>query len=345
MRNNIILLILTAICILGCNKENTDYTNLKSLYIDSDYDTVQVYESFFSKKLTLKGVFEEEIKNTIYNKGITTGSQYSFYSLESVATEINSEDALWHSSNTSVATVSNGKVYPNEAGYTEVYAIINDVKSNVITINVLEKTAKPFLDINIPEIIVVFENLIKIEGITNENSTVKINGVNVNVNINGKFTLEYTQLVEGKNTITVVSYNSNDNSISTSNTIIVYYYPYLTKEADDIVGTWQGTFGSKTFNFTITEGSNEYIVEGKIDIEFDLIGLITGITFAGKINKSGQLDIGINKTIAGKNTTISGSITGRLTSTSTITGSINVSAKQGDWITIGFSKEFTAEKQ
>ncbi len=341
MKNNYIILLFLTIIFFGCEKE-PDYTNLHSISIQPPFDTLQMYEDRKYKNLSLSGTFQSEVTNTIKNKGITTGAEYTIKTIETNHSYIPSEDAFWYSSNKNVAEVFEGRVSPVNPGFTEIYAELHDILSDTITIEVLETFDEPEITFYIPTIILVFERIVIIIGRTLENCIVEIAGNVVNLNQNGEFNYTYSDLTQGMNTIDIVSYNANNHNVYTTKSITVYYYPFQSSAADNIAGSWQGNFGNQTFDFTISDNNIDYDVVGTISIEFEFLGWINNIPFSGKVEENGQLNASVNYSIEGL--TITGGITGQFTSTSSMVGDIYIEAEQSNWIKIGYSKSFTASK-
>lgn len=343
MIKNRLFIIIILFFIWACDKEIPEFKDLQSLQIHPSYDTIQIYENNYYKELGLTGIFENEVTNTIYNKGVISVAKYTITSVKTSYSGISNKHAVWYSTNEEVAIITDGRIIPYGKGYTDIFAEINDIRSDTITVEVLQVNEVPEIIIFMPLIVLVFEDSVIISGRTIENSNIEIQNAIIISDDEGNFSYTYNNLSEGINIIEIFVYNPNDEAIYNKKNITINYIPYKSQLASEIAGRWIIMLENDTFNFEITKDNSEYIFEGTINTEFELLGEIENIYFSGRVMEDGSLDAIINYTQ--DDIKLIGDITAQFTSTTALQGEVKISAVQKGWIELIYSNIFSGMKE
>jgi len=305
-----------------------------------------------TQTLNLRGIYVNNSQQTATNSGIITDVNYTVTSTDTTTRSIAAGDAAWSSSNNTVATVSQGVVTARNAGTANISASVSNVGSIPLLVNVKAVNTAPGLVLDPPQTSLIFENSISVTGNVQQGATLLIaeassshNNVNVPYDANGNFSERITGLVTGYRTISATAQNPNQPSLSTTRYKYVYYYQYLSPEADSICGDWIGTTLGMNFNFNISKSIifTRYDINGHIDIQFQGIGVVRDITLTGIVNSNGTITASLSKSYQDFN--ISGNFSGYFKTTGTGEGSYGASAKKTGWPDLSGTADWTAVKK
>ncbi|MFA6457081.1 MAG: hypothetical protein WCW40_09690 [Bacteroidota bacterium] len=149
---------------------------------------------------------------------------------------------------------------------------------------------------------------------------------------------------QGSRIIVVRATNPNNASLYSERQKTVIYYEPFTVQADAIVGNWLGTTLGKNFNFSIARSPIyfRYDIEGKLDIQFEGVGLVRDIDLLGVLNNNGTISASLSKSYNGFS--ISGKFDGHFKTTGTGEGSYSAKAEKSGWPKISFKEKWTAVK-
>jgi hypothetical protein len=262
-------------------------------------------------------------------------------------------DAVWSSSNTSAATVSNGVVTAQSPGFASITASVGTVTSAPLLVSVKAVNTAPGLTLNPPQYSLIFTDNVAVSGnvqllailmITENVSHYNDTAVAYNKS-NGNFTEIVTGLTTGTRTIVATAQNPNQRSRAATRYKYVTYYPVFSSGADSICGNWLGTTLGRNFNFTISRSQilTRYDINGHIDIQFGGYGLVKNIVLTGFVNSDGTMNVTLSGTSQGF--TVSGNLTGYFKTVVTGDGIYSASAKKSGWPTLSGSADWTAVKQ
>lgn len=355
MKTNCILLIVClSCCIISCTtppvEEKKDLA-LAKLEIFPHPDTLYMFVNE-TQTLNLRGMKVNTSQQTTTNSGIITEVTYTVTATDTTTQAVGLGDATWSSTNNSVATVSQGVVTARSAGTANISAAVGNVSSIPLLVNVKAVNTAPGLILDPPQTSLIFENSISVTGNVQQQTKLLIteassghNDTAVSYDANGTFSERITGLVTGYRPINVTAQNRNLPNLSTTRFKYVYYYQYLSPEADSICGDWIGTTLGSNFNFNISRSVifSRYDINGHIDIQFEGIGVVRDITLTGVVNSNGTIAASLSKSYEGFS--ISGSFSGYFKTTGTGQGSYGASAKKTGWPALSGTADWTAVKK
>lgn len=324
------------------------YSSLKIL---SDQDTLYMNANGESRQFNLVGTILNTSEKTISNSGFMTEIQYTVRTVDTVYQTVNTTSAQWVSTNSSIASVSNGMVVAHNPGYVTITASIGQTYSNKLNVNVRAVNTAPGLSLNPPLAILIFQNSVVVSGNVQQNARLSISESNsgyqqnnIAYNADGTFSNNVTGLNQGTRFISARAANVNDTTKFTDRVKTVIYYQPNTPEANAIVGNWIGTTLGKNFNFSIEHSviPTRYDIAGKIDIQFEGVGMVKDIDLIGLINSNGSISISLSKSYQGFS--ISGKMDGYFHSTGTGSGTYSAQATKSGWPRVSFNDKWTAVK-
>ncbi len=305
-----------------------------------------------TQRLNLRGMYVNSSQQTATNSGIITDVNYTVTSTDTTTQSIAPGDASWSSSNITVATVAQGVVTAWNAGTANISATVSNVGSIPLLVNVKAVNTAPGLILDPPQISLIFVDSISVTGNVQQQAKLIIteassghNNANVSYDANGNFSEKITGLVKGYRPINATAQNLNQANLSTTRYKYVYYYQYLSPEADSICGDWIGTTLGTNFNFNISKSVilSRYDINGHIDIQFEGIGVVRDITLTGFVNRDGTISASLSKSYEAFN--ISGSFSGYFKTTGTGEGNYEASAKKTGWPALSGTADWTAVKK
>jgi hypothetical protein len=345
-------LIFALLC--GCMQNNATpqtTTTLAALEIIPHPDTLNMGVNA-TQTLSLRGTTVDSTQQTSTNTGILTEAGFTTMSVDTSTTPFPSNQAVWTSSNTGVATVTNGVVTAVSAGYSNIAAAVGNTIALPVLVSVQTVNAAPGLSLDPPEFSVIFRDTVSVSGNVQQQAILNIseassgyNTKNVPYDVNGNFAETIVGLQTGFRTIVATAENSHQTTLTTTRNKYVYYYQYLSPAADSICGNWVGTTLSMNFNFTITKSIiySRYDINGHIDIQFPGIGFVRNITLTGIVASDGTMNASLTQTYQGF--TISGFLKGYFETVGLGAGSYGASAKKTGWPTLSATADWTAVKQ
>lgn len=337
-------------CTLNDQQEKKSY-EFSSLEIVPHPDTlfINVDES---RTVTLRGTRIDISELTMTNNGVVTDAMYTVRSVDTVTQSVPSADAAWSSSNPSVATVAYGVITARSAGFTTISAAVGNVRSEGLVVNVKAVASAPGLLINPPIYSVVFQNNVGVSGTVQVPAKLSItesssshNDTAVTFDANGNFMETISGFAVGFRTITAAARNIGQPALVTTRYKYIWYYPYLSAQADSICGNWLGSTLGRNFDFVISKSViySRYDITGHIDIQFDGIGVVRDIDLVGIVNSNGTINVSLTKSYEGF--TISGNLSGYFKTVGTGEGNYGATAKKSNWPTLSGSADWTAVKK
>jgi hypothetical protein len=353
MKTFFVCLILSAGCLWwGCQPAEVEKStvDLASLEIVPNPDTLNMIVNG-SQSFGLRGTSVATSEQTISNSGIITDANYVVTNSDTTTEVVNVDDAVWSSSNTSAATVSQGVVTAQGVGLASITASVGSVTSHPLLVSVRAVNTAPGLTLDPPQYSLIFISSVTVSGNVQQQATLIIseassghNNLNVAYSSSGSFADLINGLTPGLRTIVATAENKIQPSLATTRYKYVTYYPYLSPSADSICGDWLGTTLGQNFNFTISKSQIylRYDISGHIDIEFAGLGLVRNITLTGIVNPDGTINVSLMQTYQGF--TISGSLTGYFITTGTGEGNYHASASKSGWPSLSGSAAWTAVK-
>lgn len=330
-------------------EEQIDYA---SLQLQPHRDTVFVAENGAAWTVGLSGSVITESEVTMTNTGVMTHASLTVRTVDTSFVPVDVSKAAWTSTNSSVASVSKGIISPKSPGTAAIIARIRNTSSDTLIMVVRAVNTAPGLSLDPPSTTFILQNSVPVSGSTLPTAKVSIkepqSGISiasVAVGTGGTFSTTVTGLTQGIRTITVRASNPVDSTLGTERTKTVIYYEPNTPGANQIVGDWLGTTLKTTFPFAISHSiiPTRYDITGKLDIQFDGVGLVKDIDLIGVLNPNGTISATLSKSYQGFS--ITGSFNGRFTGTGTGNGSYSARAAKSGWPTIAFSADWTAVKQ
>jgi len=329
---------------------NNQGLNVVALEILPHPDTLNMVTNN-SQTFNLRGTSIDTSQQTMTNSGVITDASFTVVTTDTTTTPFPSDGATWSSSNTVVATVSNGIVIAHNPGYANITASVGTVSAVPVLVSVKGVNTAPGLSLDPPLVSMTFRDTIAVTGNVQQQATLNItesssghNNPNVPYDVNGNFSETIIGLVPGYRTMVATAQNPNQPSLATTRYKYVYYYQYLSPAADSICGNWLGTTLGMNFNFTISKSIiySRYDINGHIDIQFQGIGVVKDIVLTGIVNRDGTIDASLSKSDQGF--TISGSLNGYFKTTGTGEGSYSTTAKKAGWPTLSATADWTAVK-
>ena len=354
MKTYLLSAMLLAVCFWwGCQpaEEKKTTVDLASLEIVPNPDTLNLLVNS-SQSFGLRGTKVASSEQTLSNSGIIADANYTVTTTDTTTVVVSVGDAIWSSSNTSAATVSNGVVTAQSTGFATITASVGSVTSPPLLVSVRAVNTAPGLTLNPPQYSVIFRDSIAVSGNVQQQAILIITEASSHTDSalsynrsTGNFSVLITGLVPGFRTIVATAQNPNQQNLATTRNKYVTYYAPWTLGADSIIGNWLGTTLGENFNFAISRSivPLRYDINGHIDIQFAGLGLVRNITLTGFVNSDGTMNVSLSQSYQGF--TISGSLTGYFKTIGTGEGSYAASAKKSGWPTLSGSADWTAVKQ
>ena len=356
-----ILLFVLSLCITSCvlkeeEKKTSEYSSLKLIPAQ---DTLFMNANGESAQFSLEGTLVNTSDETMKNSGVMTDVQYTVHHTDTVYQSVNNSEADWLTSNSSVATVSNGLVTPKSSGYATITARIGNTTSAPMVVNVRSFASpsggtipeRPGLSLDPPDYMLIFEDHTTVSGTVQTQAVLSVSESNsgfLNSNVShsqtGKFSLMVTGLQQGLSIITARASHPNDATLYTERSKTVVYYAPNSSQANGILGNWLGTTLGQNFNFSITNSviPTRYDIVGKIDIKFEGIGWVRDIDLIGLVNNNGTIDVNLSKTFTGGS--VSGKLNGYFKDTGHASGEYSAQFVKTGWPKISFNEKWTAVK-
>jgi len=322
-----------------------------SLKMQPELDSLYLSANNESRQLTLVGTIVNTTEKRLSNTGLITDAKYTIRTSDTSFQYVENSKAQWLSSNSTVATVSNGLIIGKSAGYALISAKIGTTTSKSMVVNVRAVDMAPGLSLNPPPIMLTFENSATVSGIVQQEAKLSVSEPNsgfsnpaVTYSANGSFAVTVTGLNQGLRIITARATHKTNNALYTQRSKTVIYYAPNTPEANQIVGNWLGTTLGKDFNFRIENSiiPTRYDITGKIDIQFEGVGLVQNINLIGVLNPNGTIDATLSTTHQGFS--ITGKFSGYFKSTGTGEGEYSAQAVKTGWPKVSFNDKWTAVK-
>lgn len=346
--------IMAAILFISCVPEEEAKTtiNYSSLKIQPDVDSVFLRANNESRQFSLLGSVVSVSERTIKNSGVMTDAQFTVRQIDTTYQNVDASSVEWFSTNSSVASVSNGLVTARGAGYATISAAVGTTSSQSIVVNVRPVDTAPGLSLDPPYNVIQFENVTTVSGVVQQNAVLSVtepnsgfsNG-NVAYSSDGRFNMTVTGLNPGVRTVTVRATHPTNGALFTERHKTVAYYQPGTTAANSINGDWLGTTLGKNFDFTISNSiiPTRYDISGTIEIHFEGIGTVQDIQLTGIINPNGTIDVSLSKSHNGFS--ISGKLNGTFKSLGTGEGEYSAKAEKSGWPKISFNEKWTAVKK
>ncbi len=341
-------------CISSCQQDEVKTVvpqEYSSLRMQPERDSVYFSVNNETQQFSLTGSIINISEITMTNSGVMTDISYTVRSVDTTFLNVNVSDAQWYSSNSAVATVNKGLVTSKSPGYAAITAQIGKAVTKPVIVNVRAVDTAPGLSLNPPEVSLIFENSVSVSGLVQKLAKLKVSELNsgfskdsIQYQSDGSFGLTVTGLSQGIRLITVRATHPTNSSLYTERIKTVLYYVPGSLEANKIVGDWVGTTLTKNFNFKIANSIilTRYDITGKMDIQFEGVGLVRDIDLIGILNNNGTFNVALSKSYQGF--TISGKFDGYFKSTGTASGSYAAQAVKSGWPKISFSETWTAVK-
>lgn len=328
-------------------KSTTEYSSLK---LNPEIDTIYLNSNAESRQFLLVGSVVNTSDVTISNSGIITDASFTVQRIDTVLSAVPPENATWNSTNSAIATVNNGLIVAHSAGYTSIFAQIGKAISPSVVVNVRAVDTAPGLSLDPPEYVFTMEDHISISGsvqsaakllITESRSGFSDSNIVVS---NNAFSSTVTGLQQGLSTVVVRATHPTNALLFTERSKIVTYYVFGSLGADSLVGNWMGNTLGKDFPFAIQKSIlfTRYDITGKLDIQFQGVGLVKDIDLIGVLNNNGTITATLKKEYNGF--TISGHFTGKFETTGKGNGAYDARAAKPGWPTISFNDYWTAVK-
>ncbi|MBI2428989.1 MAG: Ig-like domain-containing protein [Ignavibacteriales bacterium] len=330
-------------------KSNINYSSLK---IQPEVDSVFLRANGESRQFSIMGSIVSVSERTIKNSGVMTDAEFTVRQIDTTYQSVDASSAEWVSTNSSVASVSNGLVTARSPGYAAISAVIGTTSSQSIVVNVRPVDTAPGLSLDPPYNVIQFENFSSMSGVVQQNAVLSVtepnsgfSNANVAYSSDGTFNMTVTGLNPGVRTITVRATHPTNSALFTERYKTVAYYQPGTPAANAIVGDWLGTTLGKNFDFTISNSiiPTRYDINGTIEIHFEGIGTVQGIQLTGIINPNGTIDVTLAKSHNGFS--ISGKLNGSFKTLGTGEGEYSAKAEKSGWPKISFNEKWTAVKK
>ncbi|MEW5800341.1 MAG: Ig-like domain-containing protein [Bacteroidota bacterium] len=350
----IIAMFTAAILFMSCVQEEEAKSNINysSLKIQPEVDSVFMRANGESRQFSIIGSVVSISERTIKNSGVMTDAEFTVRQIDTTYQSVDASSVEWSSSNSSVATVSNGLVTARSAGYAAISASAGSTTSQSIVVNVRPVDTAPGLSLDPPYSVLQFENFTTVSGVVQQNAVLSVtepasgfSNANVGYSSDGRFNMTVTGLNPGVRTITVRATHPTNGTLFTERYKTVAYYQPGTPAANAITGEWLGTTLGKNFDFNISNSiiPTRYDISGTIEIHFEGIGTVQGIQLTGIINPNGTIDVTLAKSHNGFS--ISGKLNGLFKTLGTGEGQYSAKAEKSGWPKISFNEKWTAVKK
>ncbi|MFA6468618.1 MAG: hypothetical protein WCW35_06960 [Bacteroidota bacterium] len=351
---NLTIAVLLSLLFYACTLDEepeivpVEYSSLK---MQPEQDSLFLRANAESRQVSLIGAIINTTEKTLRNTGVMVDLNYTIRTIDTVFQGVDVAGAEWITTNSDVASVSKGLITARNPGYAQIYARVGNTTSNFLVVNVRAVDTAPGLSLDPPETILIFEDHTTISGYVQQGAILRViepdSGLDTNNVIYttaGTFIVPVIGLNQGIRLITARATNPNNAALFTERQKTVIYYQPYTIEADKIVGNWLGTTLGKNFNFRITHSPIplRYDIEGKLDIQFEGVGLVRDIDLIGFLNPNGTISATLSKSTNGFS--ISGKFDGYFKTTGTGEGSYSAKAEKSGWPKISFKEKWTAVK-
>lgn len=349
---------LTIIALSSCEQqvEKTEETvYYSSLFMQPARDSLFINASNESWSVSLIGTIVNTSEKTMTNSGMMTDARYTVTTIDTAYLAVDAAKATWSSTNSSIASVSNGLIVGKSPGYASITAKIGTTVTKPLIVNVRAVNTAPGLTLDPPPAKLIFENFTTVTGSVQSQSKLSVRepqsgfyNAAVPYSTNGAFSATVTGLNQGVRTIAVRAAYPADSSLYTERTKVVAYYQPNTPGANAIVGNWLGTTLlttlRKEFNFSISNSiiPTRYDISGKLDIQFEGVGMVKDIDLLGVLNSNGTISASLSKSYQGF--TISGKFSGYFKNDGTGQGDYSAQATKSGWPKISFNVAWTAVK-
>ena len=127
-----------------------------------------------SHTLSLRGISIDTSQQTMTNSGVITDASFTVMTTDTSTTPYPSDGAAWSSSNTAVATVSNGVVTAHTAGYANISASVGNVSAAPVVVSVNAVNTAPGLSLDPPLVSLIFRDTIAVTGNVQQQATLII---------------------------------------------------------------------------------------------------------------------------------------------------------------------------
>lgn len=313
-----------------------------AIFLITDIDTLLLLANN-TYTLSVEGIFTETSENTVNNSGVFAEANYTYITIDTTAESIDANRLDWYSSNTTIATVSNGVIEGHAAGVVEIWAVIGEIFSDTLVVVVSSPQLPPDLILDPPMVQLVFQDHTIISGRVTAGLDVilTVSGDTIEVNENGDFST-VVALVFGENVIEVVAIN-NENGLSTTKSKLIIYY--LLENAG-ITGHWEGETLTRPFSFDIYELLGVYIIDGTMTFDFTILGgplIVRDIIIAGLVNEDGTIEASLSREWEGF--TITGTLEGFFLDSGKAEGYYGMKITKDGWPTASASTTWWAERQ
>ena len=345
--------LLLLFCSGGCNKsteEKRETIAISDLEITPHPDTLFLSANGEQKTFSLRGTQINVNEQKMTNTGVINDVSYIVRTVDTTFVAIAANNAMWSSSNTSVATVQNGTVTAKSAGSALITASYSSVSAAPINVKVKAVDTAPGLLLDPPETALIFKDTIGVSGTVQSQALLSMSepnsglSSNVSYSSNGSFSISVTGLKTGYSTITAKAQHPTRTDLYTTRSKSFYYYPFGSLFADSIIGNWKGTTLGKDFTFSIAKSIifTRYDINGKLDIQFEGIGVVKDIEIIGIINRDGTISCTLKKEVPGLK--IAGWLNGYFKSTGSGQGQYGAKAEKSGWPKLAASAGWTAVK-
>lgn len=313
----------------------------EAMFLVSETDTLLLLTDK-TTTVTVEGIFTETSENTVTNTGVMSQASYTYISTDMTAETISASRPDWYSSDEAVATVSDGKIKGRSAGTARIWAMIDVVVSDTLTVVVSSPQLPPDLILDPPPVQLVFQDSTVISGrITPDmDATVTVNGDTVEYNADGEFSV-VVYLSVGNNEIPVIATN-NANGLSSAKSKRIIYYPF---DQAGITGHWSGETLTRPFSFEIYELLGVYVIDGTLTVDFTMLGgdyVVEDVVIAGLINADGTIDASLTRDWEGFE--ITGYLKGTFTDSGSAEGKYGIKIKREGWPTASASATWWAAR-
>jgi hypothetical protein len=351
-------ILITALALSSCeplNEETEETVAYSALYLQPERDSIFINSANETWTVTLVGSIVNTSEKTLTNSGLMTDAKYTVTTIDTSYQNVSASKAVWYSSSPSIASVSNGVITGLSPGYAQITAHIGSTYTKPLIVNVRAVNSAPGLILDPPSAILIFENFTTVTGSVQSQSKLSVREPHsgfyhaaVPYAQDGSFSATVTGLNQGVRSISVRAAHLSDSLLYSERIKTVAYYQPNTPGANAIVGNWLGTTFlttlKKQFNFSISNSifPTRYDINGKIDIQFEGIGLVKDVDLIGILNSNGSISASLSKSFEGF--TVSGKFNGHFTKDGTGSGEYNAQITKTGWPKISLIDAWTAVK-
>ncbi len=338
-------LILALLIFPACEEPDEDIDDSReplAIFLVTEVDTLLLLADD-TYTLAIRGIFTETSEYTVTNSGVFADTSYVYFVTDTLAESISASRPDWYSSNTAVATVSDGEIEGHAAGTAEIWAVIGEIISDTLVVVVTSPQLPPELILDPPPVQLVFQDNATVSGrITSGlDVTLTVAGDTIDYTENGEFST-VVSLNVGENDIRVVAVN-NENGLSTTKSKLIVFYQL---DNAGITGYWEGETLTRPFGFEIYEFLGVYVMDGTMTVDFTMLGgplIVQDIIIAGQVNEDGAIDASLSREWEGF--TVTGTLEGIFLDSGTAEGSYRVQISKEDWPTATAGATWWAKRQ